>query len=589
MSLHRGLVAGVGVVGALLVFVACAAPTDVESSTDDALAKRSDAGKSTAKHVCTVTTTGDASKVFSGTLLLPDGPAQGELFIDTQGVIACAAASCASTSGYAAATKIACTDAVISPGLINAHDHISFANNPPQPASAERYEQRHDWRKGIRGHHAIKTTAPTVKNAVAAAELRFLMSGMTSTASGGSAGSGAPGLARNIDSNTTQLEGLPSTLAVSDTFPLKDSNGTQSTTCAGFPSGRERTSDIANIHAYLPHISEGIDDDAHAEFLCQSNTFPNVSDPSHDLIQKQTAVIHGIAVNPGDVRQYRNDLSILVWSPRSNVALYGNTAPIGEYAHLGVPIALGSDWLPSGSMNMARELKCADDMNQKYFDGVLTDRQLWQAVTVNAAYATGTADTIGQLKAGLVADMAIFDATQNHDYRAVIEAGVEDTVLVLRGGKSMYGDADLLSALGDGDCESLDVCTFAKKACVQKDTAAGVTLAALQTAANTVYPLFFCKGATPTNEPTCEPSRGATASDHTASTYDGITAGDKDGDGVLDAADNCPSVFNPIRPMDHGAQGDADSDGIGDACDKCPLDAGETCAALDPGDVLAGR
>jgi hypothetical protein len=39
------------------------------------------------------------------------------------------------------------------------------------------------------------------------------------------------------------------------------------------------------------------------------------------------------------------------------------------------------------------------------------------------------------------------------------------------------------------------------------------------------------------------------------------------------------NVFNPIRPMDHGAQPDADNDGIGDACDKCPLDAGETCAA----------
>ena len=37
--------------------------------------------------------------------------------------------------------------------------------------------------------------------------------------------------------------------------------------------------------------------------------------------------------------------------------------------------------------------------------------------------------------------------------------------------------------------------------------------------------------------------------------------------------DNCPHVFNPIRPMDNGKQADADGDGVGDACDVCPLDA----------------
>ena len=101
-------------------------------------------------------------------------------------VSSASAMACSSTAGYAAATKIACTDVVISPGLINAHDHISFANNPPGRATDERYEHRHDWRKGLRGHTVIKTNAPTVRNAVAAAELRFLMSGLTSTASGGS-------------------------------------------------------------------------------------------------------------------------------------------------------------------------------------------------------------------------------------------------------------------------------------------------------------------------------------------------------------------------------------------------------------------
>ena len=41
---------------------------------------------------------------------------------------------------------------------------------------------------------------------------------------------------------------------------------------------------------------------------------------------------------------------------------------------------------------------------------------------------------------------------------------------------------------------------------------------------------------------------------------------DDDGDGVLDALDNCPADPNP-------AQTDGDLDGVGDACDNCPAEA----------------
>ncbi|MHB8416628.1 MAG: thrombospondin type 3 repeat-containing protein [Myxococcales bacterium] len=43
-----------------------------------------------------------------------------------------------------------------------------------------------------------------------------------------------------------------------------------------------------------------------------------------------------------------------------------------------------------------------------------------------------------------------------------------------------------------------------------------------------------------------------------------ICGDDQDGDGVLDAVDNCPVVANP-------SQRDTDGDGIGDACDNCPF------------------
>jgi hypothetical protein len=92
----------------------------------------------------------------------------------------------------------------------------------------------------------------------------------------------------------------------------------------------------------------------------------------------------------------------------------------------------------------------------------------------------------------------------------------------------------------------------------------GSTLATVQTAATSTYPLFFCRGQTPTGEPSCIPYRD---------TYpNGSSATDQDGDGVVDTSDDCPSVFNPARSMDDNVQSDLDGDGFGDACDAKPLD-----------------
>jgi cytosine/adenosine deaminase-related metal-dependent hydrolase len=229
-----------------------------------------------------------------------------------------------------------------------------------------------------------------------------------------------------------------------------------------------------------------------------------------DVITPNTGVIHGIGVLATDVGRVATSGASLIWSPRSNVALYGDTGPISEYYNQGVQVALGTDWLQSGSMSLGRELKCADGLDQGYFNGVLPDRYLWKMVTSNPARVDHVESQIGEIAPGKLADLAIFRAPSAPGasvYRAVIDSNPQDVVLTVRGGKVLYGDTDVVTALSADACDAIpgDVCGTPKSACLSET---GKTLSALTSANSSAYGLFFC--GTPDNEPTCTPARSST-------------------------------------------------------------------------------
>jgi hypothetical protein len=525
---------------------------------------------------CEVSTPGNNGVLFRGTILGPDTVYhQGQVYLDPNGIIQCVGCDCTKTPGADKAGVVTCADGVVSPGLINPHDHITFANNQPggtkPPPATERYEHRHDWRKGQNGHPKISTNGSASNAVVEFAEFRFVMSGVTSAASS----NGEAGLVRNVD-KANLLEGLPIQAVDFDTFPLDDTNGGQMTMGCNYGPSPTTKAKISADSAYLPHIAEGIGASAENEFDCTDMG-------AGDIVEPKSAIIHAIGLTAKQVDEVEKNHAKVIWSPRSNVSLYGNTAEVTLLDTVGVPLALGTDWVASGSMNMLRELACADSLNKTYFHNHFSDADLWRMVTTNGAFAVGAQNVIGMLKPGYVGDISVFNGKTNKDHRAVVGADLPDVVLVLRGGKVLYGDDKIVASaeFGGAACEALDVCGTAKRACVAQDLNNGDTLASIKAAGEVYYPMFFC--GTPMNEPSCVPYRGDPA--HGA-TYTGVASGtDKDGDGIDDAMDDCPDVFNPVRPMDGMKQADFDGDGKGDACDPCPLDAKDMCAAVDANDI----
>lgn len=523
---------------------------------------------------CTTTPGSDAVLITADVLTPGEVLRGGHVLVDGSGSIVCAACDCTGSAAAAGATEIVCPEAVVSPGLVNAHEHVGWLGGDPANASDERYEHRHDWRRGRDGHTEIPSDRGTGDGEWG--ELRHVMGGGTSVNGSGS----IDGFLRNLDRSAGQ-EGLSQPAVNYDTFPLGDSGGSSSDMGCGSYDLGESASSIMGDDSYTPHVAEGIGADARNEFLC-------MRDGMDDLVQNNSAFIHGVGLLPPDIGEMAADGTMLIWSPRSNVSLYGDTARVTEYDNLGVPIAIGTDWVLSGSMNMLRELQCAEHLNENYYGGHFHDEQLWLMGTRNAAEAMAMDDAIGIIAPNRVADIAIFATRGTRaDHRAVLEAAPEDVVLVLRGGDVLYGDADVVAAIETG-CDAFDVCGTSKQVCAMREI--GTSFSALSSSNSSAYPLFFCD-TEPADEPTCTPSRDGMGSYPSpevdgSNAYSGeLTATDMDGDGIDDGGDNCPTIFNPIRPLDDGAQADFDEDGTGDACDPCPLDMGLSgCDAPDPTD-----
>ncbi len=466
------------------------------------------------------------------------------------------------------ATVITCPNAVISPSFINGHEHITYSNGKPGSWGKERFDHRHDWRKGKYGHTKVPGPQTSTNEVV---EVRAIMGGTTSIFGSGS----IKGLARNIDK-----AGLGSAnAAVYQTFPLGDSGGAYyDSGCDKYSYHNSATKTYTDC-AYGPHIAEGINQGALNELRCLGAN-PDVNAP-HNIFKDSLAVIHGIAATPTEVATMAKNNVKLVWSPRTNVSLYGDTAIAPMFDAMGVTLALGTDWIYSGSANMLRELACVDYLNQNHYSHYFSDYQIWKMPTYNTAFALGFDGVLGQIKAGMYADIAVFRKIPNvrESYRAVIDAENKDVVLVMINGKPVYGDANIMTS---SNAEAVKVCGVNKKFDT-KVTGSEMSFSQVNSAA--VYPLFFCD--TPSNEPTCVPSRTRAADTTNSTMYTGdyTAADDADGDGIKDSIDNCPTIFNPVRPQfTDGKQADADSDGYGDACDPYPLcpDNDSSCATFNP-------
>jgi hypothetical protein len=196
-------------------------------------------------------------------------------------------------------------------------------------------------------------------------------------------------------------------------------------------------------HRLLLHLAEGVDAAARAHFQALEYS------SGQWAITDNLVGIHCTALTAEDFRVLAGHGGSMVWSPLSNLLLYGATADIAAARQAGVLIGLGSDWSVSGSKGLLGELKAARLVSTAA-GGVLSDLELLATATRDAARILRWDQVLGSLGAGMRADILAVAGTGGDPYSTVLDATDRDITLVVIDGTARYGTAALMQALAPG-------------------------------------------------------------------------------------------------------------------------------------------
>ena len=342
------------------------------------------------------------------------------------------------------------TNGIIFPGLVDGHGHVEY-NQIPLADLGKRYQNRDQWPNA----DLYQTLVKDPKNAT--------------TAAGYQCEAVRHGEARALVGGTTAIQGTPGTAcARSLVRNLESTNFCQDRvrqnvmdisgfgrSISGKPSfAASIKSDIAanRLDAFVVHAGEGIDQR-------ELNEWAELK--SFGLNVPQLVMIHTAAFTANEYKEIGAIGAKVIWSPLSNLLLYGRTADIPTALAFNINVSLGTDWAPSGSANLLGELKVADHVNQVLWRGAITDQQLFQMVTINPARAYGLDKFIGTLEVGKYADVLVIARPTDGSsaYRALINARPQDVQLVTISGDPLFGTTQAMEALGkSGDYEVIDAC-----------------------------------------------------------------------------------------------------------------------------------
>lgn len=317
------------------------------------------------------------------------------------------------------------TGGVIVPGLLDLHGHPEYNVFAPWEPP-ETYANRGEWRASKEYARLVKEPYGKLKDAKLVptltryAEIRALVGGVTAVQ--GAAVSPQlleESLVRNLD---RRILGQHRARSIVDLDRVRPDDLT---------SLRD---DLANnrVDAVFIHLAEGVDDSSRAELELLKTM---------KLLVPQAVVIHGTALTDAQLQELAGAGAKLVWSPQSNLRLYGATTQAKRAREIGLKVGLGADWVPSGSLSTLDELRVA--RQQLALQGAPDDpKALVGMVTWDAAAIAGLGGRLGDLQPGMPADVTVLERAHDDPFESVLRSDPSSVQLVAIGGNVVYARSD---------------------------------------------------------------------------------------------------------------------------------------------------
>jgi len=370
----------------------------------------------------------------------------GRVYLGDDGLVdAVTPGDAAPPPGFASAPVLNAGDAFVTPGLIDLHNHLGYNALPlwTEPAQKKPFLHHNDWTDAPTYKQKISWPAWVLAKAEPEGMLAYIQAralvGGTTAIQGWPAFNRPPQLVlRNIDDEKagSTSRNLIYTSALTEK-PLQLAHMAQL---------------MSGGAGFIYHCSEGQPGSVVArEFTDVANA---------GCLVKTLVAIHCNAVADADWQRWQPaNAGAVVWSPFSNLWLYGTTTNLPAARQSGASICLGSDWGPSGTKHVLGELKVARLVDQKQNFG-LTDRDLVSMVTFGAGdiLARCWSRPAGRLVPGAFGDVTGWRPRGNGDvWSQIVNATEREVLLVVVGGRPRYGDADAMTAAGAAPATTLTV------------------------------------------------------------------------------------------------------------------------------------
>lgn len=369
------------------------------------------------------------SIALGGHVITPDGPMRGWVTVEGDRITAV-------TTQKPRGPMALATGGIIAPGLLDLHGHPEFNVFAPwEPPKS--YVNRYAWRASDAYHNLIRDPQNKLLDAVPSgtqlryAEIRSVVGGVTAIQGAGQRAQGSTeSLVRDVDGVVFGQHRARSMIDLPSSLTSRGGDDLQRV-LAGVAAGE--------VDAFYVHLGEGMRDNQRSV-----DEFDHLTELG--ALTSSTVIIHGTAMTRDQLGQAKDAGAKLVWSPQSNLRLYGETTRVADALAVGLPLALGADWLPSGSTSLLAELKVARQelANQ---GSPLSARDLVTMVTSGAAAIAGLSDHVGSIAVGMVADLVVLARQASDPYESICLSMPNDVELVLIGGDIVYGAHDWTTSI----------------------------------------------------------------------------------------------------------------------------------------------